>query len=190
MKHVLVLFTLLVPQMAPAQSNTAEEGLAAWDRIYQVTSSPRCANCHVGDNNIPMWSGPSYGSTRPHGMYIDAGPSRIGAEFIPCSTCHVSSDRPNLTPHSAPHIAGLWHLAPVEAEWFGKSSNDICTQLRDLERNGGRTAEDLVDHAAEDAIVAWGWTPGGTRVPAPFSQAEHVTDMRIWGAAGQPCPGD
>ena len=59
---------------------STEEGLAAWARIYEVASHPRCANCHVGKDNLPMWSGPGYGETRPHGMNIDAGLSRIGAE--------------------------------------------------------------------------------------------------------------
>ena len=60
-------------------SVSREEGLQAWARIYDVASHPRCANCHVGADNLPMWSGPSYGETRPHGMHIDAGVSRIGA---------------------------------------------------------------------------------------------------------------
>ena len=52
------------------------QGLEAWMRMYEVVSHPRCANCHVGPSNLPMWSGPSYGETRPHGMNIDAGDSR------------------------------------------------------------------------------------------------------------------
>lgn len=58
------------------------DGLLAFDRIFEVVSHPRCSNCHVDESNIPMWSGPSYGKTRPHGMHIDAGASRIGAETL------------------------------------------------------------------------------------------------------------
>jgi len=76
----------------PAEGSvSADEGLAAWQRIFEVTSHPRCANCHVGDSPFPMWSGPSYGKTRRHGMNINAGNSRIGAEFLLCSSCHTTS---------------------------------------------------------------------------------------------------
>ncbi|MEL7416903.1 MAG: hypothetical protein AAGJ92_13545, partial [Pseudomonadota bacterium] len=72
----------------PPTAATRAEGLAAFDRIFEVASHPRCSNCHVGDDNLPMWSGPSYGQTRPHGMNVNAGESRIGAETLLCSTCH------------------------------------------------------------------------------------------------------
>ena len=59
-------------------SATKAEGLEAFSRIYEVTSHPRCANCHVGDDNRPRWSGPSYApfpvgqDWRYHGMNINA----------------------------------------------------------------------------------------------------------------------
>jgi len=74
----------------PAEGTVSRaDGLATWDRIYEVTSHPRCSNCHVGADNRPMWSGPSYGRTRLHGMNVNAGESRIGAETLVCSTCHA-----------------------------------------------------------------------------------------------------
>ena len=76
-------------RIEPPATATREEGLAAFDRIYEVASHPRCSNCHVGADNLPMWSGPSYGKTRPHGMNVNAGASRIGAETLLCSTCHA-----------------------------------------------------------------------------------------------------
>ncbi len=67
-----------------------DASIATWTPIYEVFSHPRCANCHVGPDNLPMWSGSSYGAKpRPHGMNINAGISRIGAEYIPCSSCHA-----------------------------------------------------------------------------------------------------
>ena len=88
----------------PAEGSVSiEAGLAAWSHIYEVTSHPRCSNCHVGASNIPMWSGPSYGRTRPHGMNINAGESRIGAESLLCSTCRLARGSGiNPTPHAAP----------------------------------------------------------------------------------------
>ncbi len=175
----------------PAEGSVSrEDGLAAWARIYEVASHPRCSNCHVGADNLPMWSGPSYGETRPHGMNINAGDSRIGAETILCSTCHVAREGLNDVPHAAPQVAMTWQLAPVEAEWFGKSSVEICNQLRDPERNGGRDHLELARHLDHDLILHWAWNPGGGRDPAPYSLQEHVNDVLAWGVAGFPCDGD
>jgi hypothetical protein len=174
--------------IAPPGVATLEEGLAAFDRIYEVTSHPRCSNCHVGADNLPMWSGPSYGRTRPHGMNINAGESRFGAETLQCSACHAYNDQANDMPHAAPQVAMNWMLPPVEAEWFGKSAAHICNQLRDPERNGGRDMLDIAAHLDHDLILHWAWTPGGGREPAPYSLQEHVNDILIWGVAGMPCP--
>lgn len=178
----------------PAKGSVSPaEGLAAWSRIYEVASHPRCSNCHVGADNRPMWSGPSYGKTRPHGMNVNAGPSRVGAETMLCSTCHVNAEatgRGNETPHAAPRVAMIWRLAPVKAEWFGRTSQQICEQLRDPERNGGRTSKAIAEHLGHDVILHWAWKPGGNREPAPYSLQAHVNDILAWGAAGMPCPED
>lgn len=175
----------------PANGSVSRaDGLAAWGRIYDVTSHPRCSNCHVGAANRPMWSGPAYGKTRPHGMNINAGDSRIGAETILCSACHVERTGLNDVPHAAPRVAAAWQLAPVEAEWFGKTSDEVCAQLRDPDRNGGRDALDLASHLDHDVILHWAWTPGGGREPAPYSLQAHVDDVLAWGAAGFPCAAD
>ena len=171
-----------------AGSVSLEQGLAAWDRIYQVASHPRCSNCHVGASERPMWSGPSYGKARPHGMNIRAGESRIGAESVPCRSCHVTSNSGgNDVPHGAPQVSAAWQLPPVQADWFGKSSDEICAQLRDPERNDGRGFLELADHLGHDVILHWAWTPGGGREPAPFSLQAHTDDVLIWGVAGMPC---
>ncbi len=176
----------------PVGSVTVEEGLASWQTFYEVASHPRCANCHVGADNRPMWSGPSYGRTRPHGMNINAGASRIGAETIPCATCHTTTEsvgeNANATPHAAPRVAMSWQLAPVEAEWFGKSSAYICEQLKDPERNGDRTIREVAAHLDHDLILHWAWTPGGGREPAPHSLQATMDALMKWAAAGTPCP--
>ena len=175
----------------PAEGSVSRaDGLEAWTRIYDVTSHPRCSNCHVGANNIPMWSGPSYGNARPHGMNINAGDSRIGAEYLQCSACHAYREGINDVPHAAPQVATNWQLAPVEAEWFGKTSDEICNQLRDPERNGGRNFNDIANHLDHDLILHWAWNPGKGREPAPYSLQEHVNDILAWGVAGYPCAND
>jgi len=177
----------------PAEGSvTAEQGLEAWSRIFEVASHPRCANCHTGASDRPMWSGPAYGKTRPHGMNIRAGNSRIGAEFLLCSTCHTTSketsENDNNIAHAAPRVAMAWRLAPVEADWFGRSSLQICEQLSNPELNGDRTMLELAEHLDHDLILHWAWNPGGGREAAPYSLQEHIDDILAWGVAGYPCP--
>ena len=201
---VAALACLVVPHVGYAEtvdinppaagSVSRADGLAAWDRIYEVTSHPRCANCHPGESDRPMWSGPSYGTTRQHGMNIQAGESRIGAEYVLCSTCHTTKredwENANTVPHAAPRVAAQWQLAPVEAAWFGKSSIEICEQLRDPDRNGDRDVLALAAHLDHDKILHWAWNPGGGREPAPYSLQDHVNDILAWGVADFPCPGE
>lgn len=173
-------------------SISTEDGLANWQKFYEVASHPRCANCHVGPSNIPMWSGPSYGETRPHGMNVNAGESRIGVERLVCSTCHTTLKEvvpdANTMPHAAPRVAASWQLAPVEAVWFGKSSANICNQLKDPDRNGDRTIRDVALHLDHDVILHWAWNPGGDREPAPHSLQASMDFLMKWYAAGTPCP--
>ncbi|HZQ01337.1 MAG TPA: hypothetical protein VFB13_17460 [Reyranella sp.] len=176
-----ILLTLIA---WPALAQDAS--LAAWARVYEVLSHPRCANCHVGPDNVPIWFEPgSAAEPRPHGMNINAGPSRVGAETIACSTCHRERNSPSR--HGAPG-APNWKLAPVEMQWFGKTSAEICAQLKDPARNGNRALDAVVDHVAHDKLVAWGWAPGPGRAPAPYSAAETAAYLRQWSAAGAPCP--
>ena len=188
----LAIFAFVSAMPFGVSAEASDAGLAAWSRIYEVVSHPRCSNCHTGASDRPMWSGPSYGRTRAHGMNIRAGESRIGAETLPCRTCHVTTAEQidNSIPHAAPQVSDAWRLAPVEADWFGRSSAFICAQLRDPERNGDRTVAELADHLEHDVILHWAWSPGGGRAPAPYDLESHISDLIAWGEAGQPCPQD
>ncbi len=162
-----------------------QEGLVYWQKLYEVFSHPRCANCHVPEDNLPRWSGPSYGETRVHGMNINAGISRIGADSIICSTCHAktNSDEPHGPPGSA-----LWMLAPVQMVWWEQSAKQICEQIKDPMRNGGRDLDAIAQHIRHDELVHWGWDPGPGREPAPYSAEEAADFVALWAAAGAPCP--
>jgi hypothetical protein len=72
--------------------------------------------------------------------------------------------------------------------WEGKSMHDICEQLKDPKRNGGRTLTLLHEHMAHDDLVAWGWSPGEGRVPAPGSQARLGELIQAWIDTGAACP--
>lgn len=176
----------------PKGSVTRATGLEAWKRIEAVITHPRCANCHVDAGAVPIWTPAGETKARVHGMNIHGGVSRIGAEAVPCSTCHMTSALPN-DPAPAPPRAGIpWQLAPVEFLWIGKSGGEICRQLKDPDRNGGRDAAGLLDHLRHDAelsgFIPRGWAPGEGRTSPPGTFEGHVRDMAMWGAAGQPCP--
>jgi hypothetical protein len=40
--------------------------------------------------------------------------------------------------------------------WEGRTLGDICRQLKDTSRNGGRDLSMLQEHVAKDDLVAWG----------------------------------
>ncbi|MGB3503082.1 MAG: hypothetical protein WBA44_15780 [Mesorhizobium sp.] len=170
------------PPEAPAVNEAA--GLPEWDKVYQVLSHPRCANCHTEDDH-PRWSGPHYGATRVHAFNVRRGPDGMGNPGLKCSTCHMESNSKVL--HGPPG-AHNWHLAPVEMVWFGKSSAEICAQIKDPARTGGRDLAAIADHIQKDALVAWGWDPGPGRQPAPGSAEEAFEALKAWTAAGAPCP--
>lgn len=72
--------------------------------------------------------------------------------------------------------------------WEGKSIGDICRQLKDRDRNGGRDLPLVQEHAAKDDLVAWGWEPGVGREPAPGSQELFGQLIKAWIDTGAHCP--
>lgn len=176
----------LVPVGVAAQ----DAGSQAWDRIYAVASHPRCTNCHVGDSGRAGWEDLGYKTGQLHGMNVVAGESRIGAETIPCRTCHIGAAGPNNVPHAAPQIDDAWRLPPVELAWRGKTSVEVCEQLRNPDTNDGFDLAELVDHVRTSEFVRYGFEPGAGRTPATGSVEELAQDLLIWGAAGMPCAAD
>ena len=101
-----------------------------------------------------------------------------------CGTCHgpTNVDHARLPGHP------LWHLAPIEMAWEGKKLGEICEQIKDEKRNGGRSLALLQEHFAKDDLVAWGWAPGEGRVPAPGSQQQVGELVQAWIDSGAACP--
>ncbi|RWD05786.1 MAG: hypothetical protein EOS58_08870 [Mesorhizobium sp.] len=199
MRKLLIMLTpaaimfLAAPFAAAQESQSpapvkvdAARGLPEWDKVYKVFSHPRCADCHVADDR-PRWSGAHYGGTRVHGFNVQRGSdgSGFGNPGLRCTTCHFSSNSKALY---GPPGAENWHLAPAEMVWFGKSSAEICAQIKDPARNGGRSLQDVALHVRDDKLVAWGWAPGADREPAPGSAEETYNAIENWMAAGAPCP--
>jgi hypothetical protein len=101
-----------------------------------------------------------------------------------CATCHQDHNLEVAWVPGAP----TWRLAPTEMAWVGKSASQICQQLKDSRRNGGRSLRQIQEHLAHDPLVAWGWHPGHGREPAPGTQAELGVLVQAWIATGAHCP--
>ncbi|ESZ26638.1 hypothetical protein [Mesorhizobium sp. L2C084A000] len=173
-------------QMPAPATVDAAKGLSEWDKVYAVFSHPRCADCHVADER-PRWSGAHYGGTRVHAFNVQRGAdgSGFGNPGLRCTTCHFASNSKAL--HGPPG-AENWHLAPAEMAWFGRSSAEICAQIKDPLRNGNRSLKDIALHVRDDRLVAWGWAPGSGREPAPGSAEATYQAIENWAAAGASCP--
>ncbi|TIN31054.1 MAG: hypothetical protein E5Y31_04200, partial [Mesorhizobium sp.] len=159
-------FAIAQESQTPAPVD-AEKACPKRDNILAVFSHPRCADCHVADER-PRWSGAHYGGIRVHAFNVQRGAdgSGFGNPGLRRTTCHFSSNSNAL--HGPPG-AENWHLAPAEIAWFGKSSAEICAQIKDPLRNGNRSLKDIALHVRDDRLVAWGWAPGSGREPAPGS---------------------
>jgi hypothetical protein len=72
--------------------------------------------------------------------------------------------------------------------WENKSLGEICRQLKDIDRNGGRDLTMLQQHIATDDLVAWAWNPGEGREPAPGSQELAGQLVQAWIDSGAECP--
>lgn len=153
--------------------------LAVFDEIGRVLQHPRCVNCHpAGDRPLQN------DDMRPHQPPVVRGEGNIGAVGMRCSTCHQSKniDHAGLPGHPE------WHLAPIEMAWEGKSLGDICRQIKDPARNGGKSMQELHQHMAEDSLVGWGWKPDAARAPVPGTQKAFGDLFAYWIETGAHCP--
>ena len=72
--------------------------------------------------------------------------------------------------------------------WLDRSSHDICEQMLDRARNGGRTLADLVQHVTEDKLVRAGWKAGDGRAPPPLPHDEFARRFKEWVEKGAASP--
>jgi len=123
----------------------------------------------------------------PHQPPVTRGPDNHGVVGMECTSCH--QDR-NLVQARVPGVPD-WHLAPREMAWIGKTPRQICEQIKDRTRNGGKSLEQIIEHNAHDrALVAWGWSPGSDREPAPGSQEQFGAIVAAWVETGAECPSE
>jgi hypothetical protein len=107
-----------------------------------------------------------------------------GAIGMRCTTCHQSA---NFEPSGLPGHP-LWHVAPKSMAWQQRSLAQICSQIKDPRRNGGKSLPQIHEHMASDSLVGWAWQPGGTREPAPGTQAQFGALIAAWIESGAACP--
>jgi hypothetical protein len=173
------------PSAFASISDQAARSRALFTEAAKVITSPRCMNCHPAGNR----------PTQANDMHVHMPPVVRGdnGDGVPgntCGACHTDRNF-TLSEHSSyQSIPGhpRWALAPVEMAWQGKSIADICRQLKDPARNGGRDLALLHEHAAGDDLIAWGWQPGAGRDPAPGSQRQFGALIQAWIDTGAQCP--
>jgi hypothetical protein len=159
--------------------DTAARSAALFTELGKVLTHPRCVNCHpAGDR--PRQTDVS----RLHQPPVARGPDGLGLPAMRCPICHQQA---NFDPGRVPGNP-IWHLAPREMAWEGKTLAEICVQIKDPARNGGRTPEALVEHIGTDHLVGWAWAPGYGRQPAPGTQKEAGALVDAWVKTGAACP--
>ena len=158
-------------------ADDTQRARALFAEIGKVLQHPRCVNCH------PRTDRPLQGEAGAlHQPLVVRGAGGMGAAGMVCITCHNADNFRNVPGHPR------WHLAPAEMAWEGKSLREICEQIKDRERNGGKTLAELGAHMANDTLVAYGWRPPAHLEPAPGDQQRFGQLFHAWLEAGAHCP--
>jgi hypothetical protein len=164
-------------------ADQTERSRAIFTEIGKLIASPRCMNCHpAGDQPL---QGNDYHEHRPRVFRSDG--QHLATN---CAQCHTDQ---NVTLHEAASYQSIpgnprWGVAPLSMAWQNRSLGDICHQLKDVERNGGRSLALLQEHVAKDDLVGWAWNPGAGREPAPGTQEEAGKLVQAWIDTGAECP--
>jgi hypothetical protein len=161
-------------------ADKSKRAVALFEEAGKVIQSPRCMNCHPATERPTQTD-----AMRPHQPLVIRGEAGMGAPGgLACTTCHHEA---NFDPAGVPGNP-VWHLAPAEMAWQGKTLGQICVQIKDRERNGGKDMAELIRHMGEDPLVGWGWNPGAGRTPAPGTQKQFGELIKAWADAGGTCP--
>lgn len=153
--------------------------VALFEEAGKVISHPRCVNCHP-KGDMPLQGADS----QPHEPPVFRGEANFGVAGMHCTTCHMEEnvDQAGVPGHPE------WHLAPIEMAWHDVSLAEICLQIKDPARNGGKSLDELHHHMAEDSLVGWGWNPPPGLEPAPGDQATFGELIGAWIETGAHCP--
>ncbi len=168
--------------IALAQStDRVAAGKKAFVDVAKVLQSPRCANCHPPDDR------PRQGDLgKPHAQNISRKSVEAG---VACTTCHQDRNSEETIglaggPPGAPH----WGLPPANQMFLGITPSELCANLKDPSKTGNRDLAQLLDHVQNDALVKWGWNPGGKRTLPPLTHEKFVAAFKTWVESDGACP--
>ena len=119
--------TLQPPSAFVSISDASERSRAIFTEAAKVLTHPRCMNCH------PATDRPLQGNDmHPHEPLV--------TRETACVTCHTDRNFTLMERASYRSIPGhpRWMVAPIEMAWEGRSVGEICRQIKDPARNGGR----------------------------------------------------
>ena len=125
------------PSAFAGMSDQQARSRALFTEAAKVIMNPRCMNCH------PASDRPTQGNDmHPHLPQVTRGADGGGVPGNTCGACHMDRSVPifagqQTTFQSMPGHP-RWGLAPIEMAWEGKSAGEICRQIKDPQRNGGR----------------------------------------------------
>ncbi len=178
MRALLLIIVLPIAACSRSQAAPASDPVL-FEPIASVVMHPRCINCHQAES-------PRQTDAKIlHQPLVVRGKEDHGAPTQPCQTCHQAT---NTADGFVPGVS-TWALAPLSMLWEGRTKGQICEQMKDPARNGGRrTGEEVVEHMKTDPLVLWGWNPGAGRTTPPLSHEKFVEVLEAWVSAGMPCP--
>ena len=179
---ILAMATLHVASALPAPDTAASA--RAFLEVHKVFTSPRCQNCHT-EGDAPLQGDDSH----VHLQYVKRGEDGHGVTAMRCDTCHQTT---NLAGDHMPPGNPKWGLPSPEHKmvFVGRTPAELCRQLKDPKQTGGRSLQQLLEHVADDELVAWGWNPGDSRALPPLTRQETVAQMKIWIDGGAACPAE
>lgn len=165
-------------------ADPAKRSAAIFTEMGKVIQHPRCVNCH------PRTDRPLQGDDQvAHDPPVTRGKDGHGVPGLECSTCHGPRNVAFANGEGSVPGDPAWHLAPLAMAWEGKTLGQICAQIKDRRRNGGKTLAQIYEHNAHDGLVGWGWKPGPGRTPVPGTQAQFGELTQAWIDTGARCPG-
>jgi len=171
----LVVTLSLAGLSRSAAAQTTHSG--SFDPIASVVMHPRCMNCHQVESPLQT------DARTLHQPLVVRGSAGFGVPTQPCQTCHQAT---NTADGFVPGVAA-WRLAPLSMKWQGLTKQQICEQMKDPARNGGRTGEAVIEHMKADPLILWAWTPGAGRTTPPLPHEKFVVALEAWVHAGLPC---
>jgi hypothetical protein len=165
--------------------DASERSRAIFLEATRVMFHPRCQNCHP-DGDVPLQGMAQELHDPPVERGVGDAHGDHGLPALACTSCHQEKNLADARVPGAPK----WALAPRSMTWQHRTPGQLCEQLKDTKRNGGKSIDAIVEHSAHDELLAWGWAPGHGREPAPGTQAGFAALMRAWADLGAACPVD